>query len=119
MLLILLPRLSYRLLIARVVTCAVSVSLARPPRHPAVSISHTASTRTVSLPFLMSPVLSPYLPVSPARPSRPQPWLDNKHTVFGRCSRGMEVCQNIGLVKTNPKTDKPYDDVTIINISVK
>ena len=31
----------------------------------------------------------------------------------------MEVCQNIGLVKTNPKTDKPYDDVTIINISVK
>ncbi|XP_043225175.1 peptidylprolyl isomerase domain and WD repeat-containing protein 1-like isoform X2 [Amphibalanus amphitrite] len=49
----------------------------------------------------------------------PTPWLDNKHTVFGRCTRGMEVCQNIGLVKTNPKTDKPYDDVTIINISVK
>lgn len=50
---------------------------------------------------------------------RRQPWLDNKHTVFGRCTRGMEVCQNIGLAKTNPKTDKPYDDITIINISVK
>jgi len=49
----------------------------------------------------------------------PTPWLDNKHTVFGRCTRGMEVCQNIGLVKTSPKTDKPYDDVTIVSISVK
>ncbi|KAB7502815.1 Peptidylprolyl isomerase domain and WD repeat-containing protein 1, partial [Armadillidium nasatum] len=49
----------------------------------------------------------------------PTPWLDNKHTVFGRVTRGLEVVQNISNAKTNPKTDKPYDDISLISITLK
>jgi peptidylprolyl isomerase domain and WD repeat-containing protein 1 len=49
----------------------------------------------------------------------PTPWLDNKHTVFGRVVRGMEIVQNIGNAKTHPKTDKPYDDISMVSITVR
>eukprot|EP00095_Tigriopus_kingsejongensis_P002439 snap_masked-scaffold380_size190731-processed-gene-0.11 protein:Tk02439 transcript:snap_masked-scaffold380_size190731-processed-gene-0.11-mRNA-1 annotation:"glutamine-dependent nad(+) synthetase" len=49
----------------------------------------------------------------------PTPWLDQKHTVFGRVEQGMEVAQNISNAKVHPKTDKPYDEITIVSISVR
>jgi peptidylprolyl isomerase domain and WD repeat-containing protein 1 len=47
----------------------------------------------------------------------PTPWLDNKHTVFGRVTSGYEVVSKIENIKVN-KLDKPYDDIKILQIDV-
>ncbi|KAI8579693.1 hypothetical protein K450DRAFT_241062 [Umbelopsis ramanniana AG] len=47
----------------------------------------------------------------------PTPWLDNKHTIFGRATAGMDVIHAIENCKTD-KSDKPLDDIKIINIEV-
>jgi peptidylprolyl isomerase domain and WD repeat-containing protein 1 len=46
------------------------------------------------------------------------PWLDKKHTVFGRVVHGLEVVHTIENVRTN-KVDKPFEDVKIINVDVE
>lgn len=47
----------------------------------------------------------------------PTPWLDGKHTIFGRVKSGMKVVQRMGLVKTNAE-DKPLEQVKIIKARV-
>ena len=45
------------------------------------------------------------------------PWLDGKHTVFGRVVQGMEVIDKIESVATN-KNDHPLEDVVVERITV-
>jgi cyclophilin family peptidyl-prolyl cis-trans isomerase len=45
------------------------------------------------------------------------PWLDGKHTVFGRVSTGMDVVDAIEEVETGPG-DKPKDDVRIESVAL-
>jgi cyclophilin family peptidyl-prolyl cis-trans isomerase len=45
------------------------------------------------------------------------PWLDGKHTVFGRVSSGMDVVDAIEQVETGPG-DRPTDDVRIESVAL-
>ena len=45
-------------------------------------------------------------------------WLDFKHTVFGRVLKGMEVCEAISKVETDPN-DKPLDEIKIESIEIE
>ena|SRR5581483_2863861 len=45
------------------------------------------------------------------------PWLDGKHTVFGKVTAGMEVVDAISQLPTDAR-DRPNDDVTIESVSV-
>jgi len=47
----------------------------------------------------------------------PTPWLDNKHTVFGRVVGGMEVCAALEAVKTD-ELDRPLSEVKILSIDL-
>jgi cyclophilin family peptidyl-prolyl cis-trans isomerase len=47
----------------------------------------------------------------------PCPWLDNKHTVFGRVTKGMDICSKMEAVKVDD-SDKPVDDISILSIDI-
>ncbi|GMH47899.1 hypothetical protein TL16_g00176 [Triparma laevis f. inornata] len=48
----------------------------------------------------------------------PTPWLDGKHTVFGRVTRGMDVVVSIENSLTD-HLDKPATDIKILNIEIE
>ncbi|KAL1921120.1 uncharacterized protein VTP21DRAFT_10836 [Calcarisporiella thermophila] len=48
----------------------------------------------------------------------PTPWLDNKHTIFGQASAGMDVIHAIERVRTD-KSDRPQEDIKILNIEIR
>jgi cyclophilin family peptidyl-prolyl cis-trans isomerase len=45
------------------------------------------------------------------------PWLDGKHTVFGKVTSGMEVVDVIEQTETDPR-DKPLEEMRIESISL-
>ncbi|KAI1806871.1 peptidyl-prolyl cis-trans isomerase-like 1 [Daldinia bambusicola] len=47
----------------------------------------------------------------------PTPWLDGKHTIFGRVKSGLAVLKRLGMVKTGAD-DRPVEEVKIIRARV-
>ncbi|KAB5560021.1 cyclophilin type peptidyl-prolyl cis-trans isomerase [Coniochaeta sp. 2T2.1] len=47
----------------------------------------------------------------------PTPWLDGKHTIFGRVKSGMGTVKRMGLVRTDGE-DRPVEEVRIVKARV-
>jgi peptidyl-prolyl cis-trans isomerase-like 1 len=43
----------------------------------------------------------------------PTPWLDGKHTIFGRVYSGMETLERLGNMQTDA-TDRPVNPIKIL-----
>jgi len=46
------------------------------------------------------------------------PWLDKKHTIFGRAVQGLDVVHKIENARVGKKSEKPEEDVKILSIGI-